>query len=41
MYKLFHNHVVKDIRKSKQDYYSQYFECNKNNMKKLWSGINQ
>ena len=39
LYKKFRNKVVSEIRKSKNDYYSQYFSRNKSNMKMLWSGI--
>ena len=38
-YKRFRNKVVSEIRKSKNDYYSQYFARHKSNMKMLWSGI--
>ena len=39
MYKKFRNKVVSEIRKSKNDYYSQHFARHKSNMKMLWSGI--
>ena len=39
LYKQFRNRIVQDIRYSKKQYYSNYFFQNKNNMKKLWSGI--
>ena len=31
--------TIQEIRKSKREYYKNYFETNKNNMKQLWSGI--
>ena len=39
LYKKFRNKVVFEIRKSGNDYYNNYFNTHKNNMKKLWSGI--
>ena len=39
LYKKFRNKVVSEIRKSKNDYYSQYFARHKFNMKTLSSGI--
>ena len=39
LYKKFRNKVVFEIRKSRNDYYNNYFNTHKNNMKKLWSGI--
>ena len=39
LYKKFRNKVVSEIRKSKNDCYSQYFTKHKTNMKMLWSGI--
>ena len=39
LYKKFRNKVVSEIRKSKNDYYSQHFAGHKSNMKMLWSGI--
>ena len=39
VYKQFRNRVVNEIRKSKKNYYQQYFHENKNNMKLLWKGI--
>ena len=38
-YKQFRNRVVNEIRQSKKNYYQQYFDENKNNMKLLWKGI--
>ena len=37
--KKFRNSVVKDVKTSKSDYLKNYFLCNRNNMKKIWSGI--
>ena len=39
LYKKFRNKVVSDIRKSKNEYYAEYFTKHKTNMKMLWSGI--
>ena len=39
LYKKFRNKVVFEIRKRGNDYYNNYFNAHKNNMKKLWSGI--
>ena len=39
LYKKFRNKIVCEIRKSKNDYYSQYFTEHKSDMKMLWSGI--
>ena len=39
LYKKFRNKVVFEIRKSRNDYYNNYFNTHKSNMKKLWSGI--
>ena len=39
LYKKFRNKVVFEIRKSRNDYYNNYFSTHKNNVKKLWSGI--
>ena len=37
----FRNSVNKDIKNSKKNYYSSYFESCKSNMKKTWKGINK
>ena len=39
LYKKFRDKVVTEIRKSKNDYYADYFTKHKTNMKMLWSGI--
>ena len=39
LYKKFRNKVVTVIRKSKNDYYADYFTKHKTNMKMLWAGI--
>ena len=39
LYKKFRNKIDSEIRKSKNDYYSQYFTEHKSNMEMLWSGI--
>ena len=33
------NSVVKDIKNCKSNYLKNYFLCNKDNMRKIWSGI--
>ncbi len=38
-YKLFRNRVVNELKESKKNYYHQYFDENKSNMKLLWKGI--
>ena len=39
LYKKFRNKVVFETRESRNDYYNNYFNIHKNNMKKVWSGI--
>ena len=39
LYNKFRNRVNRELKKSKVEYYSQYFEDNNNNSKKLWEGI--
>ena len=39
LYKKFRNKVVSEIRKSKNEYYAEYFAKHKTNMKMLWPGI--
>ena len=39
LYKKLRNSVVKDIKVSKSNYLKNYFLCNRNNMRKIWSGI--
>ena len=39
LYKLFRNRINKEIKKSKRDYYNQYFENNRNDIRKTWDGI--
>ena len=38
---MFRNRVIRDIKKSKKKYYSEFFEINKMNIKKTWSGIRE
>ena len=38
-YKQFRNRIVNEIRESKKNYYHQYFDEHKSNMKILWKGI--
>ena len=38
-YKKLKNRTRQKIKKSKREYYKNYFETHKNNMKQLWSGI--
>ncbi|MCH2406285.1 MAG: hypothetical protein MK200_08855, partial [Nitrosopumilus sp.] len=40
-YNRFRNSVNRDIKTSKKEYYSRYFEKCKTNMKKTWKGINE
>ena len=40
-YKLYRNSIVKLIRTSKQNYFTQYFQLNSKSSKKLWQGINE
>ena len=39
LYNLFRNKVNRELKKSKKNYYSQYFKENSNNTKKVWEGI--
>ena len=39
LYNLFRNRVIRELKKSKKNYYTQYFEENKTNIKKTWDGI--
>ena len=39
LYNIFRNRVNRELNKSKKDYYSQYFDDNKTNSKKIWEGI--
>ena len=39
LYKKFRNKVVLETRKNRVEYFNNYFNTNKNNMKKLWAGI--
>ena len=39
LYKKLRNCVVKDIKICKSNYLKNYFLCNRNNMRKIWSGI--
>ena len=41
LYRKFRNRVVSEQRKEERNYFFKYFEKNKTNMKKLWTGINQ
>ena len=38
-YKKFRNCVVHKIRKSKSEYFKNYFDQHKTSMKKVWSGL--
>ena len=40
-YNLFRNRVIRELKKSKKSYYSNYFEEHNNNIKKTWSGIRE
>ena len=39
LYKLFRNRINREIKKSKREFFNQYFENNSNNIKKTWDGI--
>ena len=39
LYNIFRNRVNRELKNSKKEYYSQYFEDNKKNSKKTWEGI--
>ena len=39
LYNIFRNRVNRELNKSKKEYYSNYFEENKKNSKKIWEGI--
>ena len=41
LYNLFRNRVNSEIKKSKKEYYSEFFKINKMNIKKIWSGIRE
>lgn len=40
-YKIYRNSIVNLIRKSKQNYFTKYFQKNSKNSKKIWQGINE
>ena len=40
-YNLFRNRASRELKKSKKNYYQEYFEENKNNIKNIWSGIRE
>ena len=39
LYNKFRNKVNRELKKSKKEYFNQYFEDNKNDIKKTWTGI--
>ena len=39
IYNLLRNRVQRELKKSKQKYYAEYFAENVNNIKKMWEGI--
>ena len=39
-FKHIRNHIVESIKRSKQDFYSEYFTTNNRNLRKIWQGIN-
>ena len=41
VYNLIRNRVIRELKKSKKKYYSEYFEEHNNNIKKTWSGIRE
>ena len=40
-YNRFRNSVNKNTRHSMKNYYSSYFDSCKNNMRKIWKGVNE
>ena len=40
-YKLYRDKINHLLRKSKNNYYKEYFQLSKNNSKKIWNGINE
>ena len=40
-YNKFRNSVNKNLKHSKKNYFSSYFGTCKNNMKKIWKGVNE
>ena len=41
VYNLFRNRIIRELKKSKKKYYSEYFAEHSNNIKKTWSGIRE
>ena len=41
VYNLFRNRTIRELKKSKKNYYSEYFAEHSNNIKKIWSGIRE
>ena len=39
LYNLLRNRINRDLKKSKKQYYEQYFTDNVNNIRKTWDGI--
>ena len=39
LYNKFRNKVNRELKKLKKEYFNQYFEDNKNDIKKTWAGI--
>ena len=39
LYNLFRNRVNRELKKSKKNYFTDFFEVNNNNIKKTWEGI--
>ena len=39
LYNMFRNRVNREIKKSKNNYYNNYFESHYNDIKKTWQGI--
>jgi hypothetical protein len=39
-YKHIRNRIVESIKRSKQDFFSEYFTSNNRNLRKIWQGIN-
>ena len=41
VYNLFRNRTIRELKKSKSKYYTEYFAEHSNNIKKTWSGIRE
>ena len=41
LYNLLRNRVNRELKKSKKQFYAEYFSANLNNIKKTWDGIRE